>query len=126
MCVYGTSRYTADLHAANKAGAAPASLEWKLEYSFKSQFGMADMSVGSFEALAGQLATPSAAAAVGGDASSAAEDTWNRYRGSGDGCLYVGGYTSAAAPFPPKDGIGPCNGTCRSSFVADLNATNLG
>ena len=32
--------YTADLRAANRAGPAPASLQWALEYSFKSQFDM--------------------------------------------------------------------------------------
>jgi len=49
----------ADLHAANKQAAAD--LDWELEYSFKAQFGLSDMSVGSFEALAHRLASNSSA-----------------------------------------------------------------
>ena len=56
----------ADLHAANKqaaarGGGAAADLDWHLEYSFKAQFGLSDMSVGSFEALAHRLASNSSA-----------------------------------------------------------------
>lgn len=59
--------YTADLHAANRKAAArggggggdAADLDWQLEYSFKAQFGLDDMGVGSFEALAHRLASDS-------------------------------------------------------------------
>ena len=45
--------YTANLHAANAPG---GSLEWKLEYSFVSMFGMKDMSPASFEQLHAEFA----------------------------------------------------------------------
>ena len=57
----------ADLHAANKTaaarggGSAAADLDWRLECSFKAHFGLSDMSVGSFEALAHRLASNSSA-----------------------------------------------------------------
>jgi hypothetical protein len=106
--------YTADLHAANRRGSVePAAMEWKLEYSFKQQFNMSDMSVASFEALAARLD------------SSAGDAQWSKYRGQGNGCLYVGGYTSDGAQFSPADPIAPCDGTCRSNFVALLNGTNV-
>eukprot|EP01048_Picozoa_sp_COSAG05_P009642 COSAG05_NODE_802_length_7223_cov_58.956569_5_plen_120_part_00 len=57
--------YTADLHAANRkaasrgGGVRAEDLDWELEYSFKAQFSLEDMSVGSFEALAQRLASNS-------------------------------------------------------------------
>ena len=102
--------YTADLHAANRAG---SHLAWELEYSFKSEFDMPDLSARSFELLAARLAAP------------AGDSAWEKYRGDGNGCLYVGGYSRAGAPFPPKDPTEACDGTCRASMVAELNATML-
>ena len=60
----------ADLHTANKKAAArggsgaAADLDWQLEYSFKAQFGLDDMSVGSFEALAHRLASNNSASGI--------------------------------------------------------------
>ena len=102
--------YTADLHAANRAG---SHLAWELEYSFKSEFDMPDLSARSFELLAARLAAP------------AGDSAWEKYRGDANGCLYVGGYSRAGAPFPPKDPTEACDGTCRASMVAELNATML-
>lgn len=75
--------YTADLHAANKAG----SLDWGLEYSFKDKFSMPDMSPASFGALADRM-------------SAAAAEEWQAYRGMGYGSLFISGYTNTTAPVP--------------------------
>ena len=116
--------YTADLHAANQkaaargGGGAAADLDWRLEYSFKDQFGLDDMSVGSFEALAQRLASNSSANGI---------NQWECYTGSGSGSLYVGGYSTSTAPFPPKDSISTCMGSCRASYIDEfLNATSVG
>ena len=50
-----------------------------------------------------------------------------RYKGSGSGSLYVGGYSTSTAPFIPKDGISACMGSCRASYIDEfLNATSVG
>ena len=49
----------------------------------------------------------------------------SKYRGQGDGSLWVGGYDSSGAPFPPIGPATECNGTCRDKFVASLNATDF-
>lgn len=103
--------FTADLHSANKNNASE--MDWKLEYSFKSTFSMPDLSPSSFAELNAKLAGPK------GDAE------WLKYRGQGDGSFYVGGYNGQTAPFSPIDPATVCNGTCRDSFVASLNATNF-
>ena len=81
--------------------------------SIPSPMTTQDLSASSFESLATRLAAPA------GDAA------WGRYRGQGDGSLYVGGYTGVGAPFVPMDPIAACEGACRSSFVSNLNATSL-
>jgi hypothetical protein len=103
--------FTADLHAANKGGGSD--MDWRLEYSFKATFGMADMSAASFELLNAKLA------------GSAGDATWEKYRGQGDGSLWVGGYDGRSAPFAPLDPVTVCNGTCRAAFVDQLNATDF-
>eukprot|EP00937_MAST-01D_sp_MAST-1D-sp2_P004275 g4275.t1 len=88
--------YTADLHAANAgagagAGALKGGLKWVLEYSFRDAFGVGDLSAASLERLNARLA------------SSAGDAAWDKYRGRGDGSLFVGEYTSETAPFPPAN-----------------------
>jgi hypothetical protein len=103
--------YTADLHQGNAAGA----LDWKLEYSFRAFFGMADMSVPSFEALSAKLL-------AGGP-------EWQQWMGRGNGAYFIKGYDAATAKFEPILGAGLLchagDAACRAKVVSFLNATSL-
>lgn len=101
--------FTADLHAANAPG---GSLKWGLEYDFRQQFGMADLTPSSFDNLSARLAE---------------EDSplWARYKGMGDGALFCSSYSSKTAPFPPRSPCASCEGECKATFLALLNGTNL-
>ena len=101
--------FMADLHAANAKGGA---LEWKLEFSFRAFFSMADLSPSSFDALSSKLAVDNS-------------PLWSHYRGKGNGGLYCTSYTSKSAPFAPTNPCEPCEGSCKSAFIALLNGTNL-
>lgn len=100
--------YIADLHEAESSG----SLRWVLEYDFRKQFQMSDLSPASFEVLHAQFAQP-------------VNQLWHDYRGRGDGTLFVGRYlTRNSTTSPPKS----CNATggrwsCQAAAVCQLNAT---
>ena len=105
--------YSTDLHDANSRPQQQP--RWNLEYSFKEFFNMHDMSVASFEALATRLKAAK---------TETARIAWEVMRGQGNGAMFVGGYSSATAKFPPSKGPAPCSGTCRTSYIATLNGTN--
>jgi hypothetical protein len=102
--------YTADLHAANKPG---GTLEWGLEYSFVTMFGMKDMSVEQFEQLHAEFS------------SSPNSSKWSKYMGQGDGSLFCKGYNGTGAPFPPVYPCKTCEGACKTLWINTLNGTNV-
>lgn len=102
--------YNADLHHAN----AGNELQWRLEYSFRSFFGMDDLSPKSFAELVSQLADAHDPAGM-----------WHAYRGRGDGCLFCSGYESSSAPFAPIYPCKPCVGQCKTDYINALNGTSV-
>ena len=107
--------YTADLHAANTAPRGDP-LRWGLEYSFRDQFNMSDLSAASFEALAARLAADGSAA-------------WHEYKGRGSGALACQRYRDSTAPFAaisPGCPACPDGSACKRDWIELLNGTNLG
>ena len=106
--------YIADLHEANAKGAGTPP-EWKLEYTFKDKFQMADLSLRSFEALHADMAAHRSAA-------------WAAHRGGADGLsLLCSSYDVGGAPFEPKTRCttGACKGACKTAWLGTLNGTNV-
>ena len=83
--------YYADLHAAN---AAPQrGPQWRLAYQFTKEYGMDDMTVGSFERLHADFTRPGS-------------ELWENYHGKAGG-IYCTYYDVGHSPFAP---IYPCIG----------------
>ena len=115
--------YYADLHAAN---AAPQrGPQWRLAYQFTREYGLADLSVDSFERLHAAFAQPGS-------------KLWDKYHGKAGG-IYCTFYDVGRSPFPP---LYPCTGwpdgahnpdprwprgvvPMKDAWIAKLNATNL-
>ena len=106
--------YIADLHAANKPG---GSLQWKLEYSFKQQFRMHDLSPQSFAALHETFAQENDSNTELGD------NLWDQFIGKGGGSLSCKGYSSETAPFKPIDDCLPVSAEGKQVWIATLNGT---